>query len=279
MNILDNISLRWNTLKKTHQLRIFLDVIWYQIANMNMYIQDPNDFVCDKGYFNTKGYVSCVSRFHYFESYFETPTPLKEDVGPILKWVQKERQYLVSSRFRETLLEFVWKHTLLAGDKDICLSNDLEENKSSYACINERCVPGLINLYQKLTTYAEYTDIMDSPIRDYLILMLFNEKLSNVYNIEWLKFFYVQCPLDHKQAVQQSSVPLVLFSGHQLCLKNGDQLYTGSAEEILTKWLHIIAEREFICFESLNFESVYKEVFEEMEEVNTSIPNTVDIDF
>ena len=279
MNILDCLSLRWNTLEKTSHLRNFLDIVWYRIAEINLYIQDPNDFVCNNGYFNTKGYVSCVSRFHYFESNFCYFIEVKEDTRPLLEWMEKEKQYLVSTRFRESLLEFVWKHTLLAGDVQISMANDLEEKKSSYACINERCVPGLINMYQKLTTYADYEDIMKSPIGDYLVLMLFNEKLNNVYNIEWFKFFYVQSPLEHKTAVEAATVPLIMFSGHVLCLKDGEKLYSGRAADLITKWLKIVESRSFICFDSLDFESVYKEIFENAMEDDTSIPNTVEIDF
>lgn len=290
MDVLEVLSLQWHSID-LKEMKNFLNVLWYRVAKLTLFTHRnlPLTKFTDSNRINTKCIIACLSRFYYFE---KSMTVRIHHVQPpdgimmLMKWVEREKQYLVSSKFRESVLQFVWKHIILPGDMEIETADDLEEIMSLYSCLNRRMPPGLLNHYQKIITYSTFEDIIKTCLKPYLVLNLINEKITNVYNIDWFKHFYCQDIYKHQNILNDIQVPLVCYWNKTFCVfcHKKKRLYKAvDAGHAFLHWLSLVKQMGFVCYDSYNFKPIYDEIFppeeeeKEVEEVVNSSFVEVDV--
>ena len=283
MDVLGILAFRWHTVDKD-KIKHFLSVLWYRTAQLTLFTEPDSRKLpittftdSSRHRINTKCIIACLSRFFVFEKSYTITlyrSPTRVDRSHLLfKWVEREKQYLVSSKFRETMLTFIWQHVTCAGDVEIETADDLEEQMSLYACLNKRLPASLINRYQKIITYKSFEEIMETPLRPFLILCLINEKITNVYNIAWFKHFYVQNVYKHEAVIKDIQVPLLCFIDKKFVVFDHVKrtyVLMDCVEDAFLYWLDLTKHTDFVCYDSFNFKSIYDEIqsFESKDEEN-----------
>ena len=299
MDVLGILAFRWHTIDK-NKIKHFLQVLWYRTAKLTLFTEPnvsklPVTTFTDQSRrrINTKCIIACLSRFYTFEKAYtvtviEGPKDNSDKKSLVYQWVKREKQYLVSSKFRETLLTFIWQHITCAGDMEIETADDLEEQISLYACLNKRLPASLINRYQKIITYQSFEEIVETQLRPFLIISLINEKITNVYNIAWFKYFYVQNIYKHEKVFENINVPLVCYINKRFAVFNHlkrDFVSMTCVEDAFLYWLELTKENNFVCYDSFNFKSIYDEIYsfadsnEEKEDANKDTSDEASIFF
>lgn len=273
MDVLGVLAFKWHTIDKP-KIKHFLSVLWYRTAELTLFTEPDCSKLAvttftdqSRHRVNTKCIIACLSRFFAFEKSYTITfhrCPMRIDTSHLLlKWVEREKQYLVSSKFRETMLTFIWQHITCAGDVEIETADDLEEQMSLYACLNKRLPASLINRYQKIITYQSFEEIMQTPLRPFLILCLINEKITNVYNIAWFKHFYVQNVYKHEAVLKDINVPLLCYIDKKFAVFDQvkrTHVLMDCVEDAFLYWLHLTKQNDFVCYDSFNFKSIYDEI-------------------
>lgn len=279
ISMLDVLALRWNTLTLNKELEKILKIMWYKAAKYTLFIHTKDILSIDNHTLDThakyhvrlstESIVMCMSRFVGFERAMHlnkiwTLSTVEIPDNNYESFIFLERRHLVTRKFRDGICKWMWDRVVLIGDKDIASHDQLGEKVSAFTCLYKRNPTGQITRWQKTLTYEPYeTIIQDSMLKDFLHLHFIDQHFTNIYNVNFKKFFVVLDIYKHMQAITTSTVPLlvwfqgrfdVYFKNTRYCVNDFDQAFL--------IWL-ILLKTHLNCKPySMDFTGLYQQVFE-----------------
>lgn len=277
---LDLLALKWNTLDQSDDLQQFLEMLWSLARRFCLFIHTKDILSVDIHTHNVaktkyhvrlspEAIVSILSRFVGFQFHNYKLVSIELPENNVDYFISMEKRHLVTRKFRENLLKWIWDKVILIGDKDIASHDQLGENVSSYTCLFKRFPAGQLTQWQRLITYANYEDIQ-GDMREYLHLHFIDQHFQSVYNVGFIKYFVVFDVLKHKHNIAQCQVPLILYlQGKYHTHWSGVVYECNTITNAFVHWLTLIKKYCHGKPYNMDFNLLIDQIFESMSDEET----------
>lgn len=295
---LDCLCLKWHELEPCDELEEFLEILWRfaarftlrihskDVINLESYTEDIPKMV--KVRMTPDGIMVFLSRFYWFhhmiflrkkwetiENYDVYPFPKIEDTNWDL-WILNERRHFVTRRFRDGICSWMWDKLILFGDQEIASHDQLGDEVSAFTCMYARFPAGLVSLWQRILTYKEYKEIIEcKALKNFCHLHMIQAHFSSVYNVSFLKYFFIydKCMNKHIGAISKASTPLVVYWYNKyVCYYKGKVYQHPQGTDMkyaFTMWCYILRkECGGKCYDSMDFNVVCEQMLDQAEVVN-----------
>ena len=295
---LDCLCLKWHELEPCEELESFLEIMWRfaarfclrihtkDVINLENYMEDIPNMV--KVRLTPDGIMLFLSRFYWFHHMIylrdKWKTICNYDVYAFPKledtnwetWIKHEKRHFVTRRFRDGICEWMWDKLILFGDQEIASHDQLGDEVSAFTCMYARFPAGLVSLWQRILTYKEYEEIIQcKAIKNYAHLHMVQAHFSAVYNVSFLKYFFIYDKIIHKHesAISKASTPLIIYWYHKfVCYFHGKVYEHPEGTEMkhaFIMWCYILRkECGGKCYDSMDFNVVCEQMLDQAEVVN-----------
>ena len=270
ISLLDLISLKWNELEQNDDLAQFLRVLMTLAQKFCLYIHTKDVLSVDNhthDVSNTKYHVrlspesivSVMRLVHFrFHPYRFEHLSLKSNID---HFIDTEKRHLVSRKFRENVLSWMWDHVVLIGDRDIASHDQLGENVSSFTCLFKRHPAGQLTSWQRQMTYNTYDEI-DDRLKEFLHLHFVDQYFQSVYNVPFIKYFVVFDVFRHRANIDKCGVPLILRLQGSFHAYFAGKCYRGdTVKNAFVLWCHLIKQIDCKPY-NMDFSLLVTEIFE-----------------
>lgn len=294
---LNVLSLRWERLDPCEELKDFLEIMWRfaarfclrlhtkDVLNVEMYQDEVPNMVRVR--LTPDGMMLFLSRFYWFNQmiYYRSkwiPTVYHTHTFPSLQdtnwesWIKGEQKHFIARRFRDQITSWMWDKMLLFGDKEIGSHDQLGDDISAFTCMYARFPAGLISLWQKILTYEEPDQILQcNAVKHFVILHMINAHFTSVYNVSFLKLFFLYDKIiyKHEVALERCSAPIILYWYNRFVVFFRGKLYMHqdgqTAAHAFIVWCVLLRnECNGICYDSMDFNTVCEELLDQANVVN-----------
>ncbi len=292
---MDSLALRWHELEPCKELEEFLEILWRfaarftlrmhtkDVLNIETYIDEVPQATRYK--LTSDGMMTFLSRYYWFTHMIELRnlwqiaddrefTP--QDKTNWSSWILNERKHFVTRRFRDGISDWMWDKMTLFGDAEIASHDQLGDEVSAFTCMYARFPAGLVSGWQKILTYEEYEDIIKCvAIRDFVHIQMIQAHFSSVYNVSFLKYFFVYDKIMHRHidAITKASTPIIFYWYKQyMCYYHG-KVYRHpdgcNIEHAFTMWICILREElDGKCYGSMDFSELCGQLLDQKQVVN-----------
>lgn len=278
ISMLDLISLKWDELPQTRELQELLDVMITLAQKFCLYIHTKDSLSVDMhthDVSNTKYHVRLspesivsVMRLVHFRFHEYTIKDIDIPSNNIDHFMHLEKRHLVSRKFRENVVSWMWDRIILIGDKDIASHDQLGENVSSFTCLFKRHPAGQLTAWQRQLTYNTYEEI-DDCLKEFIHLHFIDQHFQSVYNVGFIKYFVVFDIFKHKKNIEKCKVPLIV------CLQGKYHVYWSSMHRANTVknafvlWVHFIKVYLDCKPYNMDFSLLASQMFESLSDEDT----------
>ena len=259
INTLDVLALKWDDIDDDSGLQNLLDVLWHLSAKFTLFIHTKDvlsvdnhvDFVKKTKYhvrLSAESIVSVLSRFVGFNRslFVSSKWSLGLDIYPdennMKNFIELEKRHLITRKFRDNVLKWMWDKIILIGDKDIASHDQLGEKVSAYTCLFKRNPTAQMTNWQRTLTYSSYEEIIkDSRLKNYLHIHFVDQHFSTIYNVNFIKYFMVFNVYKHMDNVDVSIVPLILCIRGKYDVFYRKMIYEcGCFDDAFVTWAYIL---------------------------------------
>jgi hypothetical protein len=295
---LDCISMKWHELEPCDELEEFLEIMWRfaarftlrihskDVINLENYTEDIAKLV--KVRLTPDGIMVFLSRYYWFHHMISLrkkwKTTCNYDVYAFPKmsdtnwdkWILHEKRHFVTRRFRDGICSWMWDKLILFGDQEIASHDQLGDEVSAFTCMYARFPAGLVSLWQRILTYKEYEEIIAcEALKNFAHLHMIHAHFSSIYNVSFLKYFFIYDKLIHKHvsAISKASTPLVVYwYNRYVCFFHG-KIYKhpegADMKHAFIMWCYILRkECDGKCYDSMDFNTVCEQILDQAEIVN-----------
>ena len=293
---LDCLSLKWHELEPCDELEQFLEIMWRfaarftlrihskDVINLEKYMEDIPKMV--KVRLTPDGIMVFLSRYYWFHHMIQLrkrwktitdyPTfPKMADCNWDV-WIKNERRHFVTRRFREGICSWMWDKLILFGDQEIASHDQLGDEVSAFTCMYARFPAGLVSLWQRILTYKEYEEIIEcKALKNFTFLHMIQALFSSVYNVSFLKYFFIYDKIIHKHtgAITKASTPLVVYwYNRYVCFFHGKMYRHPEGTDMkhaFIIWCYLLRkECGGKCYDSMDFNVVCEQLLDKAEVVN-----------
>lgn len=295
---LDCLSLKWHELEPCDELEAFLEIMWRfaarftlrihskDVINLENYTEDVPKLV--KVRLTPDGIMLFMSRFYWFHHMINLRNKWQTVSNNLVytfpsiqdsnwdKWIKNEKRHFVTRRFRDGICEWMWDKLILFGDQEIASHDQLGDEVSAFTCMYARFPAGLVSLWQRILTYKDYEEIIQcKAIKNFAHLHMIQAHFSAIYNVSFLKYFFIYDKIIHKHinAISKASTPLVIYWYNKfVCFFHG-KVYEHpegtNVEHAFIMWCYILRkECQGKCYDSMDFNVVCEQLLDQAEVVN-----------
>lgn len=301
LDMLDVMSFRWKTLLPSQTLAKLLEIMWRVSAKMTIFMHgsetlnmesytEPiimDDKVSNYVRSNVLSVIAGLSRYYWFHQTIYQYTRWKDaDVSSLNlpnvsdtnweQWIEVEKKHIFTRRFRDGVADFMWNIIINYGDHAIGSHDQLGDEVSNYAVLYMRFPAGLPTGLNRILTYKEYEDMVESDsIREILHAKMINAHFRSHYDIDFMKVFTVWEPDMHKhiKAIERSMVPLIIHRFWRYHVFYRGKVYKHPEGETFKHafitWLSLLRKHlSGRCFNSMDFNLTIESMLDEKEVVN-----------
>ena len=293
---LDCLSLRWHTLEPCQELEDFLEIMWRfaarftlrmhskDVLNVENYIEEVPKTT--KARLSADGIMLFLSRWYWYNHMmrlraqwpierYAIDFPNVADTN-IQRFLALEKRHFVTRRFRDGIIEWMWDKLINFGDQEIASHDQLGDEVSAFTCMYARFPAGLVSLWQRILTYEEYEDILKcEAIADFAVLHMIQAHFSSVYNVSFLKLFFIHDKIMHKHAdgINKSSTPIIFYWYKKfVCFFHGvvyEHPQGTSIAHAFIMWTYILRTKcGCKCYNSMDFTGLCEQMLDQTAEVN-----------
>jgi len=305
---LDCLSLRWHTLEPCNELSEFLEIIWRFAARFTLRMHSKDVLNIDnyteevpkttKVRLSADGVMVFLSRFYWYNHMIllharwriikDSPDFPSVESTNLGRFLALERRHFVTRRFRDGIIEWMWDKMTLFGDQEIASHDQLGDEVSAFTCMYARFPAGLVSLWQRILTYEEYEDIVKCrAIADFAVLHMIQAHFSSVYNVSFLKLFFLHDKIMHRHTsgIDKSSTPLIFYWYNKfVCFFHGVvyQHPDGtSVAHAFVIWVTLLRTKcGCKCYNSMDFTNLCEQILDKADVVNNdrSVDGFFDLD-
>ena len=279
ISMLDVLALRWNDLELNQELEKLLKIMWYKASTYTLFIHTKDVLSIDNHTLDThakyhvrlttESIVMCMSRFVGFERAIRLNKKWSKHTLTIPdntydSFIFLERRHLVTRKFRDSICKWMWDRVILIGDKDIASHDQLGEQVSAFTCLYKRNPTGQITRWQKTLTYEPYeTIVQDEMLKDFVHLHFIDQHFTNIYNVNFKKFFVVLDIYKHLDAIECSTVPLLIWFQGRFDVYFSHKMYrSDNIDHAFLMWLILLKQHLDCKPYSMDFTGLYQQIFE-----------------
>lgn len=294
---LDCISLRWEFLEPCQELDELLEIMWRfaarfilrlhtkDVINVENYQEDVAKQVRVR--LTPDGIMVFMSRWFWFNHMIKLRSKWKTIREPVYdcpsletsnwkQWITHEKRHFVTRRFRDGISDWMWDKLILFGDQEIASHDQLGDEVSAFTCMYARFPAGLVSLWQRILTYKDYEEIIEcKAIKDYVHVHMINAHFTSVYNVSFLKYFFIYDKKLHQHinAISKASTPIVLYWYNKFFCYFHGKVYEHpggtSVGHAFLLWCYILRkECEGRCYDSMDFSQLCEQLMDKKEVVN-----------
>lgn len=259
VNTLDILCLKWDELEITYETEQFLEILWHLASKFTLFIHTKDilsvdnhvEYVKKTKYhvrLSAEAIVTVLSRFVGFNRSLEVCKKWSYEIETFpsehnfSSFIYAERRHLITRKFRDNIVKWMWDKLLLIGDKDIASHDQLGEQVSANTCLYKRNPTGQMTNWQRLLTYSDYDDIIkDKKMKNFLHLHFIDQHFSTAYNVNFLKHFVVFNVFKNKEKILNCVVPLIIKIRGRFEVYYNRKLYEGGdIDNAFIMWCHIL---------------------------------------
>jgi len=294
---LDSLTLKWEHIEPSDELNQFLEIMWRFAARFTLRMH-TKDVINVENYqeeipkqvrvrLTPDGIMAFMSRFYWFHHMIKirkkwvTITDNPYHCIPLensnwTQWITNEKRHFVTRRFRDGIASWMWDKLILFGDQEIASHDQLGDEVSAFTCMYARFPAGMVSLWQRILTYKEYEEIIQcKAIREYAFLHMIQAHFSSIYNVSFLKYFFIHDKImnRHIGAISKAATPIIFYWYNKfVCYYHGKVYkhpggYTVGHAFIM--WCTILRkECGGKCYDSMDFSTVCEQLLDKAEVVN-----------
>ena len=293
---MDCLSLKWHELEPCQELYDFLEIMWRfasrftlrihskDVINMENYMDEIPKMV--KCRLTADGIMVFLSRYYWFNHMIHLRQKWETVQTPNLfpptstcnwsTWIYHEKRHFVTRRFRDGICAWMWDKLILFGDQEIASHDQLGDEVSAFTCMYARFPAGLVSLWQRILTYKEYEEIIKcEALKNFVHLHMVQAHFSSVYNVSFLKYFFIYDKIMHKHigAISKSSTPLILYwYNRYVCFFHGKVYRHPEGTDVqhaFIMWCYLLRkECDGKCYDSMDFNVVCEQILDKAEVID-----------
>ena len=294
---LDCLALRWEYLEPSKNLTDFLEIMWRfaarfilrlhtkDVINVENYQEDIHNQVRVR--LTQDGIIAFLSRWYWFNHMLELRARWviiknPDFVVPSLEisnwtsWITHEKRHFITRRFRDGIASWMWDKMILFGDQEIAAHDQLGDDVSAFTCMYARFPAGLVSLWQRILTYKTYEEIIECrALKQFAWLHMINSHFSSVYNVGFLKYFFIDEKNFHKHinAITKASTPIIFYWYNKFYVYFHGKVYQHpdgvSVGHAFVLWCFMLRkECNGLCYDSMDFNQVCAQILDKQEVVN-----------